>query len=188
MAHLITGYQGAAHITASDQGAFNAGVIGSGDYVMLSGNQFAAEIISNNTIRINDGDAVMQGRHFNIASGQYEEVTIANGMQGMKRYDLIVARYSKDTGTGVESVELDVVQGISTSGTPSEPTPTTGNILEGATLHEMPLYRVYLNGLTVESVTPLYKGIGSLSDLILYGTAEPSNDMGVEGSLYVMYE
>lgn len=156
--HLVTGYRGSAHITSADQGAFNAGVVGSGDYVMETGKQFAAQVISNNQIRVLDGDISMQGRHICLKKDTFEDAVIANGLQGMNRNDLIVVRYTKDANTGVEDTVFAVIQGVSTDADASDPAYTTGDILSGeCLLHEMPLYRVPLNGLNVGDLVPLFK-------------------------------
>ena len=60
-----------------------------------TGNQFAVEIVSNNLIKVKSGDLVNQGRHMRIDANDYEEVTIQNGAQSVKRNDLIVMRYEK---------------------------------------------------------------------------------------------
>jgi len=163
--HLVTGYAGMPHVTSDDAGVFNAGTIGVGDYVLNTGTKMAASIISNNIIRISDGDAILQGRHVNLKSGTYEDVTISNGVQDMQRNDLIVLQYEKETASGIENVYLTVLQGTPVAGNAEDPVPTVGNILAGDTLHEMPLYRVHLNGLTVESVTPLFNTIDSMEGL-----------------------
>ena len=92
---IITGHTGKEHVTAEAAGALHAGVIGTGKYVLAGGNQFAAEIVSNNLIKIKSGELVNQGRHMRIPVNSYEEVTIQNGAQGMHRSDLIVMRYKK---------------------------------------------------------------------------------------------
>jgi len=158
--HLVTGYAGSPHITAADAGAFNAGVFGKGDYVLSTGEGLAARVITNNSIRIASGDIVMQGRHISLKAGTYEDITINNGTQGMSRNDIIVARYEKNTSTGMESATFAVLRGTNVSGTPSDPEHTIGNILAGDTVHEMPLYRVTLNGLNIESVTQLFTFAG----------------------------
>lgn len=163
--HLVTGYAGSAHITSADQGAFNASVVGTGEYVMCTGNELSAQVVSNNQIRIFDGDAMMQGRHINIKQDTYEDVAIANGLQGLNRNDLIVLRYTKDANTGVENVALAVLQGVSTEGTASDPSYTEGDILSGeCLLAEMPLYRVPLTGLNVGELVPLFTVVDSMAD------------------------
>lgn len=163
---IVTGYRGQAHITAAQTGAFNAGMFGQGEYVMENGEQLSAAIITNNLIRISDGDIVMQGRHITIAKGTYEEVQIANGLAGMNRNDLIVVRYSKNATTGIEDARLVVIQGISTEGTAQDPEYQQGDILAGDLEADMPLYRIRLSGLNVEEPECLFEKQNSLHSMV----------------------
>ena len=156
MISLVTGYAGKAHVTAAEDGSKNASIFGEGTYILDRGQKLAATATSANTITIADGDIMMQGRHICIAAGTSEEVPISNGISGMYRHDLIVLRYNKNTSSGIETVELAVIQGTSTSGTAGDPTYTAGDILNGATVCEVPLYRVVLNGINIEAVEPLF--------------------------------
>ena len=165
--HIVTAYAGKEHITSADQGSFNAGVVGTGKYVMGTGSRFEAEIVSNNLVKIKDGDLVNQGRHVRIAADDYEECTIQNGTQSRYRNDLIVARYSKNADTGIETISMIVIKGTaSTSSSPADPTYTSGDILNGALTDDFPLYRVRLNGLSITAVEPLFGDpVKSLSEL-----------------------
>ena len=163
-AHIVTGYAGKEHVTSADAGALNAGIVGSGNYVLKTGNQFAAEIVSNNLIKVKSGDLVNQGRHMRIDANDYEEVTIQNGAQSVKRNDLIVMRYKKDTSTLIETAEIVVIKGTAGS-TATDPTYTSGDVLAGATQDDFPLYRVSLNGLNIEKVTPLFSTVPNLNEL-----------------------
>lgn len=165
MTHLVTGYAGYEHITSADQGSFNASFFGKGQYVMESGNQFSASITSNSTVRILDGDLLMYGRHVRIAPDTYEDMTIETGTSGKKRMDLIVMEYSKDSSSGVETAQLKVIKGTETTGTATMPEYTNGNILEGATLNQMPLYKVNLDGVTLKSVTKAFTVIPTYKTL-----------------------
>ena len=78
---------------------------------------------------------------------------IANGSQGMLRIDLIVARYTKAAGTGVEDMQLAVITGTPAASNPATPSYNTGSIANGDTLVDFPLYTVNLNGISIESVT-----------------------------------
>lgn len=152
---IITGYTGTKHITPADDAGFHRSIFGDGNYVLHSGSQFAATIQSATEIRIADGELIMQGRHARNDSG-YQAVAIANGTQGMYRNDLIVARYSKDASTSVESISLVVITGTASSETASDPTYNTGDIENGET-RDFPLYRVKLNGITIDSVEKLWE-------------------------------
>lgn len=152
---IITGYTGEKHITPADDAGLHKSIFGEGDYVLHSGSQLAATIQSATEIRIADGELVMQGRHARNDSG-YQAVAIANGTQGMYRNDLIVARYTKDANTSVESISLVAITGTATSGTASDPAHNIGNIENGET-RDFPLYRVKLNGINIERVEQLWQ-------------------------------
>lgn len=72
--HLVTGYAGKEHITSNDQGSFNAALMGTGEFVLERGKQFEAQIISNNTVRVFDGDLLMQGRHIRLKENTYVDL------------------------------------------------------------------------------------------------------------------
>ena len=155
--HLVTGYAGREHITAVDQGSFNRLLMGEGQFVFGTGKQLEATIVSNNQIRIADGEIFMQGRYIRLNPGAYVDLTIGNGKQDYHRHDLIVARYTKETGTGVEDVNLVVIQGSAVTNNPSDPSYSIGDLTGGtAVLHNMPLYRVVLNGINIKEVVPLF--------------------------------
>lgn len=156
--HLVTGYGGKGHITAEDHGAFNAAIFGTGQYVLPMGSMFAATVITNNQIRVAGGELLIQGRHGRLDESGYVDLAIDNGSQDMKRNDLIVARYTKDSDTGVEECNLVVIKGTAVASDPADPEYTTGDILYGHVLvADMPLYRVPINGLNVQDLVPLFE-------------------------------
>lgn len=155
--HLVTGHRGEAHITAVDHGSLNAAVFGEGDYVLNRGNKFSASYIGSNTIRVLDGDLVIQGRHVRLAAGSTADIAITTVSSSYKRNTLICAKYTRNTSTGVESCELVTMNGTMTTGTPKDPTVTKGNVLTGAaTTHYFPLYRVPVAGATIGAPEPLF--------------------------------
>lgn len=161
--YLDTGDTGRAVSSESD-GALFAGIFGAEKYVLENGSQLKAEVQSNNFVKISDGDAVMYGRHVRIQSNDSALVTINNGHSGTNRIDLIVFRYTKDS-TGKETVNLVVIQGEDSTGTPTAPTAVNGNILTGAMKSDFPLYSVELNGINIVKVNPLFNVIGNISKL-----------------------
>lgn len=165
---IVTGLQEEPHVTPNDIGGFQQGVVGVEDYVLGVGEKAKATLISNNTVRISDGELVMQGVHWRIKPGTYENVTINNGSQGMRRKDVIIARYTKNSDTGIENITLNVLQGEPTSGTPVAPSPIVGDIRLGALKHEMILYVVELNGLNVVGVEPAFKTLMAMSEINQY--------------------
>lgn len=158
--HIVTGYKGAAHVTSEDDGSLYAAIFGNGQKVLNRGNKFAASVISNNSIRVLDGDIMMQGRHIRLNENTYVDLTIENGAQDVSRNDLIVARYTKDASTGVEDCNLVVIKGTAAASNPSDPAYTSGNIIEDHdALNDMPLYRVPIVGLNVQNLVPLFETI-----------------------------
>ena len=91
---IITGYRGKPHVTPEQDRDVNIGVVGDGSYVLQTGMQLAAEVSSNNEVKIRDGVLMHQGCTASIKKNTYDSLTIINGSQGMKRIDLIVARKS----------------------------------------------------------------------------------------------
>lgn len=156
--HLITGYAGYEHIKSEDDGAFNAAFFGDGQNVMEAGNKFSAAIIDNNTVRVLDGDGLMFGRHFRIKPNTYEDVIIATGTANTNRFDLICATYKKNETNGTEDVYLEVIKGAEATNA-VVPAYTTGNILNGATFNQMPLYKVTINGVVLAGIEPLFATI-----------------------------
>ena len=163
-AHLVTGYAGKEHITAADQGLYNAGTLGTDKYVLPIGSMFEAFIITNNLVKIKDGCLVNQGRNINIAVNDYEECEIDNGIQALKRNDLIVIRYEKNADTGIETASTIVIKGVSGE-TAVDPEYKTGNIFNGDNVDDFPLYRVKLDGLNITAVEPLFNTIVSFKTL-----------------------
>ncbi len=159
MAHLVTGYAGKEHITSADQGSFNASFFGTGQFVMEAGRRFAASIVDNNTVRVFDGDMLMQGRHIRIPPDAYEDMAIGTGTAGRNRADIICMTYEKDAADGTERAYLEVIRGTETEGEPVPPQCVEGNILEGAERNQMPLYLVALRGVVLSGIECMFRTI-----------------------------
>lgn len=162
---IITGYTGSPHVTAEQDRDINIGIFGNESYVLQTGSQLAAEVSSNNEIKVRDGVIIHQGCSASIKKNTYDSLTITNGSQGMKRVDLIVARYSRDPSTNVESLALKVIQGTPSENSPTVPGYTTGDIQSGDLVADMPLYQVILNGLNITEVKKLFSVQGSIAEL-----------------------
>ena len=162
---IITGYTGKPHVTAEQDRDVNEGIFDTGAFVLKTGSQLAAELVSNNEIKVRDGVLVIQGCTAVIKKNTYDPVTIANGSQGMKRIDLIVARYNKNEETKIEEVTLKVIQGTPNASAAAVPTYKTGDIQSGDLVADMPLYKVTLDGLNVTSVDKMFTVIPTLPEL-----------------------
>lgn len=162
---IITGYTGKPHVTSEQDRDVNIGVVGEGSYVLKTGMQLAAEVSSNNEIKIRDGVLMHQGCTASIKKNTYDSLTIINGSQGMKRVDLIVARYEKNQDNGIESLDLRVIQGVPAETDPIVPEYTVGDIQAGDCVADMPLYKVIIDGLNITEVKKVFEIVGSNKDL-----------------------
>lgn len=170
---LVTGHAGEGHVSSADAGRYNAGVCGAGKYVLNTGQKFAYSIESANLIRIGTGDAVNQGRHISIRQNTYEDANILNGTQGKTRIDVIALRYSKITRqvegepVTVEVATVEAIKGteVPVGTTPEVPAVISGNIFDGATTDDMPLYHVLITDTSVTSVTPVFAVMPSITVL-----------------------
>lgn len=187
---IITGYTGKPHVTAEQDRDVNEGIFDTGSFVLKTGSQLATELVSNNEIKVRDGVLVIQGCTAVIKKNTYDPVTIANGSQGMKRIDLIVARYNKNEETKIEEVMLKVIQGTPNASTAAVPTYKTGDIQSGDLVADMPLYKVTLDGLNVTSVDKMFTVIPTLPELssnlanIKADLIKANNSLNVIGTEY----
>lgn len=154
---IITGYTGKPHVTSEQDRDVNIGVVGEGSYVLQTGMQLAAEVSSNNEIKIRDGVLMHQGCTASIKKNTYDSLIIINGSQGMKRIDLIVARYEKNQDNGIEGLDLKVIQGTPAESTPTVPEYTEGDIQAGDYVADMPMYQVIIDGLNITEVKKVFE-------------------------------
>lgn len=154
---IITGYTGKPHVTSEQDRDVNIGVVGEGSYVLQTGMQLAAEVSSNNEIKIRDGVLMHQGCTASIKKNTYDSLIIINGSQGMKRIDLIVARYEKNQDNGIESLDLKVIQGTPAESTPTVPEYTEGDVQAGDYVADMPMYQVIIDGLNITEVKKVFE-------------------------------
>ncbi len=162
---IITGYTGTPHITAENDRDINIGIFGSKSYVLQTGTMLTAEISNNNEIKVRDGVIMHQGCAASIKKNTYDSVTINNGSQGMKRIDLIVARYEKQPETNVESLTLKVLQGTPAETSPQVPAHTEGDIQAGDTVADMPLYEVEIDGLNITEIRKVFQTMEDLESV-----------------------
>jgi hypothetical protein len=178
MPKIITGHTGTPHITSDDVGALLKAIIGSNDYLLSDDTStFVATQLDNNVVQMPDAEVVLQGTHIRVQ--QTDTVTVAQGQNGMKRFDLIVCRYTK-TQEGIEGAEIDIVTGTPAASDPAVPAVTQGDIRGGALLHEMPLFKVELDGFSIVSVLRVVNTINSLKASF---AAISATILGVEESM-----
>lgn len=164
---IVTGRTGELHVTSDDDRHLHAGTFGEGKYILNTASKLNATNPSSNVIRLAKGDLMFQGCHARIED--YEDVELTPGTEGYNRIDLICCQYRK--AGGVESTELVVYQGTPAVSNPTTPTPTYSgnNILDGAEIADMPLYKITITGVNVskiERVASIKSGLDEMFNLI----------------------
>lgn len=166
MPELITGTKGTPHVTSTQDRSIYEKIIGKGSYILDDNELLEPELQSNQSLRIRSGMLYHHGSITEVKRNTYDEVTIANGSQGMKRIDLVVARYTKNPETEIEEMNWVVIQGTPAASDPATPAYTEGNMQEGDLTDDCPVFEVHLDGIQVTEVVKLLKVLeGSLESL-----------------------
>lgn len=181
MMEIITGYTGEPHVRSEDMGALYAAIFGTDNFVLPIGSEFDMTFNTATQATIGSGDMLINGRHGRIRNGDTEVITFDSGTTGMKRNDLVVARYENNGTT--ESMTIVVIKGADTTGDPVDPDYITGNVLLGSSQADFPLYRVSFDGLNAPQITKLFNvlRLGSYSP---GDTIKNSNNWGVIANGY----
>lgn len=162
--NLITGKAGAPHITSSDQGAMQAGLVGNGNYLLQgSDGKFPAVTMqSANKALIPVLNLVIEGRYARVTAA--ETVTIESGVTGRNRNDLICVKYTRDSHN-IETIALAVLKGTATSDTAADPTVPSGSILNNSGTVWIPIARIPISGITAGTPVMLVKQLPPMSQL-----------------------
>lgn len=171
---LITGRGSTDHVGSEDFGAYQAHTFGTGAYV-LDGCE--AAVVDSNTIRISEGELLLQGRHVRIKGS--EDISIQSGTVGRKRKDLICVRYTKDS-EGIEDSPIAVIVGTPTDGEASYPSHIEGGILDGDVAADFPLYGVSIDSLAVGEPVLMMERRGSAAEQIA-GKADKAHTHAASG-------
>lgn len=150
---IVDGMTGTKHISSDDLSALNIATIGKADCVLEYGDNFKLTMASANNATLGTGVGMVGGKRFwNQAA---TSLTVQSGTQGQKRNDLVVARYAKTTA-GIESITPVVIKGTPSTGTAADPA-TTSNDLK--------LWRIPLNGISVNMPVALFDPVASLKSI-----------------------
>ena len=179
MPELVTGHEGATHVSSDDAGRFNACTLGFDDYLFTlpDGTVPQAVLEDANHVTIPVCDMMIEGRHVRVSSA--DSVVIESGGAGVKRRDLICIHYTRDS-ENVEKVVWEVVKGTPGSTVTTPDLPVTASILDMAEDVYVPVFRVDLDGITpsaplclLATFTPVQD---SLTQMMECGTVSAKTD------------
>ena len=128
---IITGKTGEPHVTSLDERVLNGSLLGRNTlYKLPWGSNFDISITGDLTAKVGTGIGVFQGIEFMIEDPI--DLTFESLGPSVRREDLIIVEYNKDSVSGLESVEVKVKKGEETqSGNPSAPALLQQNIWDG---------------------------------------------------------
>lgn len=149
---LVTGRTGTPHVTSQQFRGIMESIFGVDSYVAEVYDKFSYTIAPGNIIQVKSGILIHHGGVFLVPNGSIDEIPYQNGTQGMKRIDLIVARYTKNADQNTESAAWVVIQGEETTGEPVQPAYTEGNMQDGDLVDDCPVYALHFDGLNIDSV------------------------------------
>ena len=180
---ILTGKTGTPHVTGQQFRQLVEGTVGQESYILTSGENLEPELSSNNLLKIRSGIMSHHGNLSTVEIGTYDEVTIQNGTQGMKRIDLVVNRYTKNDETGIEENEWVVIMGTPDADSPAAPAYTEGNLQEGDLVDDCPVFEVHLDGINVTEVKKLLSVSPDMSTLNAYLSQLSSNKVSGFGDI-----
>lgn len=149
---IVSGRGADAHVTSAQFRQFIEGTVGSLSCILQTGEHLEPELASNNLLRVKSGMMCHHGNISSVDNGTYDEITIQNGTQGMKRIDLVVNRYTIEEETEIEKNEWVVIQGTPAESNPTVPAYTEGDLRNGDLIDDCPVFEVELDGINVTEV------------------------------------
>lgn len=161
----ITSKKGEAHVTSTQFRAIVESLAGVESYIASVGEELEPELSTNNTVIIRPGILIHHGHVIQVPPNTYDTVNYLNGSQGMKRIDLVVARYTRDTSTGNENTDWVVIQGEPDATTPVAPDYTMGNMQEGDLVDDCPVFELHFDGINVTSIEKILETFAPINEI-----------------------
>lgn len=181
---IVTAKAGTNHVDSEDIGALYAGGFGKGRYALDLGNGLKCSMRNANTLVIDTGGIMFDGRFVRVKT--VESLTVTNGMQSQYRKDLAVLTYKRDaSNNNIESVSWSVLRGTpaSSESAAKAPTLTEGSILDGDATASVAVAEVDLAGLTptCKLLLPTVTSLVTLGDSVSPVTVPVVPEAGLDG-------
>lgn len=151
----------APHIGAPDDAQIYRGIFG-GSGITRADERLSAEIINNTTIRLHSGVFSNSGYMHIIPKGTSEDLTIASGMTGVYRRDLIVSEFARGGGSSSDTLEFKVIRGTEVNSQQDAVAPTLTKQDIGSsvgTVNQEPIYEIVINGTEIAEVIQVAENI-----------------------------
>lgn len=136
------------HITAEDDAFIHDSLLGGKSGILGS---LSCTKVSNTSVKLAGGGVSNKGYVLYIPKNKSHELAVSAGTQSLRRHDLIVAEFKKGGDADADSYTLRIITGTA-SATPADPSLTVSDLLTKGSVNQIALFRIVMNGLTLESV------------------------------------
>lgn len=156
-----------ADISAENMAAAFHAMIGKSG-ILTSFDNLACTKVNDNSVELASGVYSLKGFLLHVEAGTVAQLAIDSGTAGQKRNDLVVAELVKGGGGGgIDTLQLKVIKGTSTSGTPIDPTLTQQDVNGTGMTRQEALYRIKIDGVTLTTIEALSETIGNLASTVI---------------------
>lgn len=139
------------HIAAQDDAFIYDSLLGGRSGIL---GELVCQRIDDSTVRLYGGGASNMGFILWVPSGEYCELNVPNGSQGLGRHDIVAAQFTKGDGAAPDEHEFVIVQGAAAA-EPTDPLMTTSTLLNAGDVNQLALFRIVHSGLSVTAVEPI---------------------------------
>lgn len=152
-----------AHINAEDDAQLNRALIG-GTGITLADNMLACTKISDNLVRLASGQFSNQGYMLAVQGGTTCDLAVDSGAAGEYRRDLVCAEFIRGGGDTADTHEFVVIKGTAAASSSAavDPTLTQDDLAQSGSHRQEPLYRLNVNGTTLESIERVANYVGNV--------------------------
>jgi hypothetical protein len=108
--------------------------------------------VNDNRVRLSPGLYNMSGFVMGVKPGTTADLAVDSGTSGYNRIDLVIAEFIRNGGgAGIDTSQIRILKGTSTTGTPVDPTLTQEDINGTGVTRQEALYRLPITGVTLGS-------------------------------------
>jgi len=114
--------------------------------------------------------------------GETEDLTVVSGTQGVSRHDILAAQFTRGSSSVSDELMFTIVTGTANT-TPADPALSESDLLSAGDVNQVALFRLVINGTTLERVEQVAPSLPSALGRTLYvGSDEPVSP--AEGDLW----
>lgn len=163
------------HITAQDDAFIHRSLAG-GRSGILGGLQCIR--VDDTTVRLSGGGALNKGYVIWVPDGLSCDLTADTGTQSLRRHDIVAAEFIRGGGAAADTHVFKIIKGAAST-EPADPVLTTSDLLSAGSVSQLALFRIVLNGLSIEDIQPIAPLVNTPEYICCGGVSNVSCEDGV---------